>query len=303
MTSDLETLFDAAANQLAHGIATRRLTGVAYFGTEYHAAFAMDKPASGGDRPRADRQPMQERYSRFDREGDRYGDVGRQPSDLAAILAVGKSYRDARWDPSRMGLSAWRSRLAERRDRGADDHGHLDEKHNEKLASRGGDPLETYVRDLLSKLPNGTKVSIGGQWGKTFAFGVPGRSVVFVNPMVDYSNKASGFSLSIGGGPLTHGGFINLSYMEGRYEFSAGGFFAIPTGQAGQLSINITDLIGGTLTFSEAASSPIIGPTAVPSSVQVSIDVKPVEILYDAFTKVLGPLSDYRNFQSPMGDF
>ena len=95
----------------------------------------------------------------------------------------------------------------------------LAEKHNEKLASRGSDPLETYVRDLLTKLPDGTKVSIGGQWGKTFAFGVPGRSFVFVNPMVDYCNKANGFSLSIGGGPLKYGGFINLSYMEGRYGF------------------------------------------------------------------------------------
>jgi hypothetical protein len=120
--------------------------------------------------------------------------------------------------------------------------------------------------------------------------------------MTDYSNKATGFSLTIGAGPPEGGGFISLSYMSGRYEFAAGGFLAAPTGHAVQLSINITDLVGGTLTFSEAASSPIIGPTVVPS-VQVSIDVKPVEILYDAFTKVLGPLSDYRTFQSPMGDF
>jgi len=159
------------------------------------------------------------------------------------------------------------------------------------------------VRDLLAKLPDGAKVSIGRQWGKAFAFGRPGKTLVFVSPATDYSNKGRGFSLTIGAGPPEGGGLFNVSYMSGRYGLSAGYFLAAPTGHAVQVSINITDLIRGTLTFSEAASSPLIGPMKDPSGVQVSIDVKPGEILYDAFVNVLGPLSDYRNFQSPMSDF
>lgn len=159
------------------------------------------------------------------------------------------------------------------------------------------------MRDLLAKLPDGAKVSIGRQWGKAFAFGRPGKTLVFVSPATDYSNKGRGFSLTIGAGPPEGGGLFNVSYMSGRYGLSAGYFLAAPTGHAVQVSINITDLIRGTLTFSEAASSPLIGPMKDPSGVQVSIDVKPGEILYDAFVNVLGPLSDYRNFQSPMSDF
>jgi hypothetical protein len=278
-------------------------TGVAYFATGYPAACAMGKPAPGGDGPRVERQSMHERHSRVDRHSDRNVDVGRQPPDLAALLAMGERAPRCEFGsfangPLGTALAAGRATRW-----GADGHGHLSEKHNEKLASRGSDPLETHARSLLTKLPDGAKVSIGGQWGKAFAFGLPGKSIVFVNPTADYSNKASGYSLSIGGGPIRYGGVINFSYMDGRYEFSAGGYFAAPTGHAGQLSINLTDLFRGTLTFSEAASFPIVPSITSAAGIQVSIDVKPMEILRDAFTQTLGPLSDYRNFQSPMGDF
>jgi hypothetical protein len=280
-----------------------RLAGsfVAFFGMEYRVAYGMDDPASGGEGLKEDRQSTKERYSAFDRRNDSSGDIARQRSDLAAILLAGQ--RAPRCEIGFVDAGLLQTAVASGRATRllGEMGGRLSDEHNEKLASRGRDPLETYVRNLQAKLPDDVKVSIGGQWGKAFAFGRPGKTFIFVNPTTDYTNKATGFSVTIGAG-LTEGALLNVSYMSGRYGLSAGAFLAVSTGHAVQVTMSVSDLVRGALTLSEAVSSPLASKSG-PSGVQVGVDVRPMELLYDTLANVLGPLSDYRNFQSPMSNF
>jgi len=114
MTLDLETVLDPAAAISRRDALRVAGSGVAFFGTQYRAAFAMGKPASGGENSSADRQSTKKRYSTFNRQKDPYGDVDRHTSDLAAILLAGEraprcEIGSTETGPLRTALSASRS--------------------------------------------------------------------------------------------------------------------------------------------------------------------------------------------------
>nr|WP_128083278.1 hypothetical protein [Methylobacterium sp. B34] len=96
---------------------------------------------------------------------------------------------------------------------------------------------EAVLKRMVENLPDGAKISIGGQR----SFGRPGMTPIFVNPTADYSNKSSGSSITVGVGKIG-GCFINLANFDGKHEVSVGTFPRTPTGASFQSSINVTDL-------------------------------------------------------------
>lgn len=293
MTSRHDRVFESAPLTSRREALCLASVSVTWFGT-YPLTSALAAPMSGGEAPRADTQRASIQHRESNLALQSYdGIAALLMAERAPRCSIGPQHQDA--------LST--AILTNRTDRFGAGSDNRPTGPNEKLAGRGRDPLDTYVTSLAAKLPDDVKISIGGQWGKSI--GAPGKTFLFINPTSDYSNKSVGWSCTIGGGPLAYGGFVNLSYMAGRYDFSAGGYLAATTGHSIQLSINLSDLINGKLTFTEAVSSPIASPTKTPGpeSVQLSIDIRPGEIFYDVFVNVLGPLSDYRTFQSPLSDW
>ncbi len=165
---------------------------------------------------------------------------------------------------------------------------------NGKLLTRGESPLEGALR-AAKGLPEGVTVSIG-----KMAHGKPGLTP-FSLTMVEFSKEGIGLSQTMGFGGNA-GGFLSVSMADGERNWSVGVYKGSPAA-VGVASISITDIFeSGRVTLSTG-----ILANAVRGEVEISYQSHPVEAArdtaFDIFANVLGPLSDYRNFQGPLDRF
>jgi hypothetical protein len=165
---------------------------------------------------------------------------------------------------------------------------------NLKLMSNGENLLATALR-APSRLPEGVTISIGAEFKFPERIGQPG-STPFYLKMVEVSKKGVGQSNTLGIG-TSEGVFVTVSSVNGQQSWSVGLYGGAPKAVVME-SINLTDLAKkGELVIEEGVL------VSVKAEVEISGEVRPIQEAYEVFSKVLGPLSDYRNFQDPLHGF
>jgi hypothetical protein len=183
---------------------------------------------------------------------------------------------------------------------------YFSDKHTERMTRFGDTPRDAFLRQLADRLPEGVTVAIGGE----VSFKQPGRGAVSHSVMRTYARGEYGTSISLSAGNKIGSAFISVSGNSRSQDVLAGG--SVSLGRVSlQAALNLTEAMRGTLAYEVGLSAPIklLGLDADGLSVEgnpvveVSIEVRPVEIAYDTFVKVLGPLTDYRNFVDPLSRY
>lgn len=169
-----------------------------------------------------------------------------------------------------------------------------------KLMSDAKDLLATALR-APSKLPEGVTISIGGEFKfpeqpQGVTIGAPGRTPFFL-PMVDVSNKGIGQSRTLGVG-TTDGVFLTVASMKGEQSWSVG-YFLGSSKAVVMDSINLSESIRQRDLVIEEAVLMSGGKVEL----EIGGEMRVGHEVYETFVKVLGPLSDYRNFQDPLLGF
>ncbi|PAQ04890.1 hypothetical protein CIT26_31970 [Mesorhizobium temperatum] len=170
---------------------------------------------------------------------------------------------------------------------------------NRNLGLDGKAPLEKQVlwlKEQVKVLPEGVTVSVGAaKEGEVDLKAGPLH--IFSLGMVDVSRDGVGVSQTVGAGGVV-GVFYTISHMAQETTHFAG-FFLEASGKSSSIAyftaLNITEALHGSVALHQGFLA-----TARSGAFEISHEVHPVQEVYKVFEQVLGPLTDYRNFQDPL---
>lgn len=185
---------------------------------------------------------------------------------------------------------------------------YFSDRHTERMTRFGDTPRDAFLRRMAARLPEGVTVAIGGEVGLK----QPGRGQFSFSLMRTYSRGEFGTSLTMSAGNKVGNALVSFSANSGSKakDVLAGGSIALGKVSL-QGALNLTDATKGTLAYEVGVSFPInfleidAGTLGLDADqiVEVSVEVEPAELAYDTFVKVLGPLTDYRNFVDPLSRY
>lgn len=180
------------------------------------------------------------------------------------------------------------------------------DKHTERMTGQGLTPIDRLLKMTAERLPKDVTVGIGVE----MEMKQPGRSAVTYSTVRTLSQGKYSTSMTVGIGRKFAGAFVTVSGDARSQNISAGGSLKVgPVGVQGAL--NLTEAMNRNLAIELGISIPAqyLGidtrsfGAAAGQVVELSVELRPVDEAYDAFVKVLGPLTDYRTFIDPFSRY